>query len=139
MDASQYLLPRVDNVEYIVCMHHPIEWLRNHHTVRAYLENRARVILVGHEHILRVNHTKNINGFERLEIYSGATNPQSDESGYEFRYNWLEISVRITGNLRELIVSIWPRVWTKTTGFVPDRNLLMGVESKSYALPLSVQ
>ena len=136
LTQNQYMLPRETNVEYVVMMHHPIDWLKNSRAVREYMENRARICLMGHDHQLRVNHTTNLLGHERLEIYAGATNPSTTEHWHEFRYNWIEFSVLTTGESRELVVSLRPRVWTSATKFVADRNQTVGNDEKVFRIVL---
>ena len=137
LGQNQYILRRDNDVEYIVLLHHPPEWFKDSQQSRSYFENRARVWLMGHEHTLRVNTSKNVQDFERLEIHAGATNPPA-EDGYEFRYNWLTLSMCSVEDKRQLVVALWPRVWTlASTGFVADTNILQGQEHKDFSLVLS--
>ena len=92
--------------------------------------------MMGHEHELRVHPTQTLAGFQGLDLYAGATNPPAGESGYQFRYNWIELSVVTTGDSREMVVSLWPRIWTSSTRFAADRNELGGDEYCTYRLPL---
>lgn len=125
-----------DNTEYIVLMHHPFDWLKDGLQAKQWLENRARIWLMGHEHTFGVNKVINLQGFERLEIQAAATNPPA-EDGYEFRYNWLTLSVYAEGTARRLAVTVCPRVWTfSSTSFVADSNILQGDKSKDFHLTL---
>lgn len=136
LGQNQYIWSREDNVECIVLMHHPPTWLRDSANARRYLSSRAKVWLMGHEHDLRIEKVESGN-LEYLKVHAGATNPPAQD-GYEFRYNWLTFSIYTSNGIRQMIVTVWPRVWTTSgTGFVPDRNLISGRESADYRLTLS--
>jgi calcineurin-like phosphoesterase family protein len=76
---TQYILPDEQHFVYAVIMHHPLDWYMDKAEAKQYLYNRARLLMVGHEHITNIGKTVVILQNERLEIYSGATNPS--ESG----------------------------------------------------------
>jgi len=138
LGQNQYTtLRRISDIEYMILLHHPPEWFKDNEKALNYFENRARIWLMGHEHTLRVNRSANMQGFERLEVHAGAVCPQT-EDGYEFRYNWLTLSVSATEAGYKLIVVFWPRVWTfASTEFVADTNRLQGQEHKDFSLLLS--
>ena len=134
---QQFMVERTTSVEYVALMHHPVWWLKNASSIKPYLDSRFRLILSGHEHKQTIQKVTDINGVERLEIYSGATNPKRSALDAEYRFNWLEISTFEAAQLREMVVTVYPRVWTSSvTEFVPDSNLLRGDVSRKYRLPL---
>ncbi len=129
LGEHQFIFEREPGIHNVILMHHPLEWLADEERIREYLESRARIWLFGHEHEFRIDHKKAIDGFERVEIYAGATNPPRAEE-VDFRYNWIEISVETLSRIKYLKIVIWPRVWTSSTKFVPDTNGLQGAERK---------
>lgn len=131
---SQYVIPREDDLEYVILVHHPLHWLKDHLNAERYLR-RARVVMVGHEHRLDIRKVQSDDGTEQLEIYAGATNPPGG-SLYPYRYNWIEFELRSTTTEGvSLVVSVHPRVWEPTrTEFLPDRARLSGEASKSFSL-----
>lgn len=137
---NQYVIPTEDNVEHVVLVHHPIEWLKDRSAARPYLM-RARVLMVGHEHELRIHKIQDDLGREQLQIYAGATNPP--ERGMEYRYNWIDFSlVEDRGNVM-LRVNVHPRLWDRNqTNFVADSTRLAGSSTFdlrcSKYLPMSV-
>lgn len=132
---SQYILPAEPNVVYAVIMHHPTKWLMDEAEAQQYLRNRARVIMVGHEHIPSINLTRDELKNEWLDIYSGATNPPESSDLYRFTYNWVEVSLRETASSHVLVVSVLPRVWVpERARFAPDTQRLAGEESAEFEI-----
>lgn len=132
---TQYIIGGDDDYcEYIVLMHHPLSWLKDRHRAEQYLR-RARVIMVGHEHDLRIRQVTWDDNSEHLEIYAGATNPEGDGGVYQYRYNWVEFEFKSDGSACKLVVTIHPRVWDLSNPrFVPDTMRLNGRTSKSFSL-----
>lgn len=95
-------------------------------TPKKYLHNRARVLMVGHEHTLNIQ--KTTDGFTKKEwlvIYAGATNPPEKE--YAYTYNWLEFSCEEKNGQQHLVVEVFPRVWVQqSVRFDADRTRLGG-------------
>ena len=91
-----------------------------------YLHNRARVIMVGHEHALNIQ--KTTDGFTKKEwlvIYAGAANPPEQE--YAYTYNWLEFSFEDKNGQHHLVVEVFARVWVQQdVRFDADRARLGG-------------
>jgi hypothetical protein len=134
---SQYVIPREDSeerlLEYVVMIHHPLYWLKDHLEAERYLR-RARVIMVGHEHDAKIQKMSREDGSEQLEIYAGATNPPGGRY-YSYRYNWLEYEITETREGIALVVTVHPRVWdTAGTRFIADTARLDGLSSKSFSL-----
>ena len=133
LGSSQYIIANDHRHECIVLMHHPLNWLKDAARAEKYLK-RARMIMVGHEHNLRIHKVEEIEGSERLEIFAGATNPAPGE-GYNFRYNWMELDTSYEDEAHKLSVTIHPRIWDEEqTKFVPDLNRLGGNSSKTVQL-----
>lgn len=115
LGANQYVITEHDDVEYVVMLHHPLHWLRDRVKAGTYLK-RARVLLFGHEHRLEIEKKTDVQGGERLEIDTGATNPPEGGGDFNYRYNWIEIESRTDDGNVYLDVTIHPRVWTTTAG-----------------------
>ncbi len=129
LGSTQYILPDEPHVVYTVIMHHPLEWYMDKDDAKLYLHNRARVIMVGHEHIPDISKTIDVLKNERLDIYSGATNPPESTALYRYTYNWIEISLREKGSTHVLMVNVFPRVWVvERTRFAADTQRLAGQE-----------
>jgi hypothetical protein len=110
---EQYVLAEQDGVEYVVLVHHPLHWLKDRLEAKRYLMKRARVLVVGHEHDLRIEKVSDVSGAEQLQLYAGALTPPEQE--LDFRYNWIEFSlVENTGSVR-LKVAVEPRMWDRNT------------------------
>jgi len=96
LGSNQYIFDREDDVEFVVMVHHPLSWFMDQQDAQRYLD-RARVILTGHEHLLRVSKESTDAGDEFLHVCAGATNPPETAGPYPYRYNWLDFSLRIEG------------------------------------------
>ena len=134
---TQFTIPRERNVEYIVMIHHPLEWFRDREQAEEYLYSRSRVLMFGHEHQAKIN--KNVDGsnYERLVIDSGAANPPETGGEYRYTYNWIDFSVGVSGGAYHLTVRVYPRVWVQArTTFIADstRMALDESESKEFIL-----
>jgi hypothetical protein len=131
---TQYVLPELDNCEYVVMMHHPPVWLKDRRKAEQYL-GRARIIMVGHEHDLKIQKLITDNGSEHLLIFAGATNPDNVHGAYQFRYNWIEFELTPEPPGTALSVTIWPRVWSQDPPrFIPDQARLNGAELVNFSL-----
>ena len=110
---EQYIIPEVENVVNVVLVHHPLAWFKDKTEASQYLQNNARVIMVGHEHMLNIQKTEDaLAGKEWLVVFAGATNPPDGEA-YGYRYNWLEFSFEERAGHHHLIVEIYPRAWNQ--------------------------
>lgn len=128
----QYTLPTERHVVYAVMVHHPLEWFKDKVTAKQYLHSRARVLMFGHEHIPDINKTMALQG-ERLEIFSGATNPPEQGALYRHAYNWIEVESTIDGASAKLHVTVFPRAWVpERTCFDADLNRLGGERSRRF-------
>jgi predicted phosphodiesterase len=135
LGSQQYILPDETHVVYATLLHHPLEWYLDKAEAKQYLHNRARVIMVGHEHIPEVNKTVNLVGNERLDVFSGATNPPEQGQLYRYAYNWIEVSLLEEPRAYKLHVCVLPRVWVPArTAFAADRDRLGGQELAEFDL-----
>jgi predicted phosphodiesterase len=116
-------------VERIVLMHHPPHWLADISAVKAYIRNRARILLWGHEHAPDIEHIVVDQGAGFLAIASGATTPPY---GYGYSYSVIDLTWVEDGDA--LRADIYARVWGEATRFISDRNRMGGNESRSYVL-----
>ena len=127
---TQYILPDEPHLVYAVIMHHPLDWYMDKAEAKQYLHNRARVIMVGHEHIPDIHKTQDLLKNEWLDIYSGATNPPESGFLYRYAYNWLEVSLCEKAGSHLLAVNVFPRVWVpERVQFDADTQRLQGPES----------
>lgn len=119
---DQYTLEREHGCEYVVLLHHPLNWFRDFENAAPMLR-RARVILLGHEHERSIQLIEEF-GEQRLEIHAGALIPDQVNAKYHYRYNWLEFDSRVQGDTYSLQVTIWSRVWNpELTKFTADTTL----------------
>ncbi len=124
LGSRQCIIPREENVEYIVLMHHPIDWLRDKHRAESYICSRARLLLTGHEHRLQILQTCRDGGSHYIHICSGSANPNENVAPYIYRYNWIEIELKEVDTRYILAVKISPRKWNySSTKFVVDADL----------------
>lgn len=121
---EQYAIADEGNVINVVMIHHPLNWFIDKVEAEQHIHNNARVIMVGHEHLLNIQ--KTVDGFtqkEWLVIYAGATNPP--ESAYSYAYNWLEFSFSENEGKHHLVVEVFPRIWIQqSVSFDADRARL---------------
>jgi predicted phosphodiesterase len=128
-------LMRHPNLEYIVLVHHPLEWFKDVVQARQYLNSRARVLMFGHEHVPEINKISDSQDTERLVIFSGATNPEETNDVYGHTYNWMELSERVENGTQKLVIVVRPRVWVPVqTSFDADRARLGGPDSRGFTI-----
>ncbi len=132
---TQYILPDRPHLVYVALMHHPMEWFLDKSEAKPYLYNRVRVMMVGHEHIPAIDKTTDIFGNERLDIYSGATNPPESTAAYRHSYNWIEFSLHEKAGSHSLAVNIFPRIWMPHRArFDADTERLGGKDSAEFEI-----
>lgn len=135
LGSHQYVVERAENVEKIVLMHHPVEWLRDSTEAQNYLSSRAKVLIYGHEHAQQLQKIQGANGYERLVLSSGAVTPEDARDPYIYRYNILSFDHAIAEGSHSLVVTVHPRVWAQAaTAFQPDWAALNGQESATFSL-----
>lgn len=102
------LMPPDSGRVYMTLAHHPLTWLVDHDTVNDELQARARIQLFGHTHDPVVQQIDNC-----LRIVAGATHPERSESGWEPRYNAIQMQVMGEWNARTLEIRLHQRVWRR--------------------------
>jgi predicted phosphodiesterase len=121
LGPSQYVLPREDNIEFVVMIHHPLDWFKNRANVEQYLRTRARVIFLGHEHLPAVEKIIDERGGEHIVIRAGSITPPYEGSQYGYTYNWVELSVIRSAEKYSLKAKVYPRIWCPSaTKFTAD-------------------
>jgi predicted phosphodiesterase len=139
LGPSQYVIPREDQYEDVYMMHHPLNWYKDIDAISPYINSRARVLLTGHEHAPALTKIVREDGWEQLHIAAGALNPPHQSSGYTFSYSWIEFSHGFADGFEVLNVDVYPRIWTSSTRFGPDREKANGQESVQIQLKISPQ
>jgi len=130
----QYVVSRTPNVETIVLMHHPVEWLKDRTEAETYLSSRAKVLIYGHEHVQKLRKVEE-NGYERLILGSGAVTPEHAADPYMYRYNLLSFEHGTVNGAHSLDVTVYPRLWGRdATAFQPDWSACGGQTSKTFQL-----
>lgn len=126
LGSQQYTIAQEHNTINIVLLHHPLEWFMDKVEAKQFLQANARVIMVGHEHDMNIQHTKDmLSGAECLMLHAGAVTPP--DLSYSYTYNWLEIS-HVEKDLQQyLSIEIFPRVWVQqSVRFEADRTRMGG-------------
>ncbi len=127
--ARQFTVPRVEGEEAVVLIHHPLSWCKDNVDAKRYLQNRARVMISGHEHEPRVAVETIEPGSDLLILAAGATVPFKSDEVYTFTYNVIEFDWDAKADA--LLVTIHPRAWNPTrTRFEADEMRLGGKEPK---------
>jgi hypothetical protein len=148
LGRHQYTIPRIAGVEQVVVMHHPLEWLKDRQDATRYLTSRARILIVGHEHVQDLQKITAPDGHERLLLASGALAPENAADPYIYRYNLLEFDTLDDDNqVPTLSVTVYPRIWSPShTAFRPDYDSLNGGDSTTihlrcpqYTAPLTTE
>ena len=127
LGARQRILPEEDGEEVVVLMHHPLTWFLDTVEAGKYIENRARVVISGHEHYPSVEVKPVEGGSDLMMLAAGATAPDDVDGKYTYKYNILEFDWdRETDSLA---VSINPRTWDdRRKRFSRDDEFLAGKE-----------
>lgn len=109
LGARQRVIPEVGGEEVVVLMHHPLHWFMDTVEARKYIENRARVVISGHEHFPSL-HVSNVEAdCDLMMLAAGATAPDNVDEKYTYKYNILEFDW--DQNSDALAVTINPRTW----------------------------
>lgn len=134
---TQYILPAEPHVIPMVLMHHPLHWLKDKEEAESYLYSRARVMMLGHEHIPRFSKISSAD-HERVDLSSGATNPKDIGAMYRHTYNWIELSLLDKAGDYVLKVEVFARAWVPdTTRFAADTPRMDGGQSVVFEIRCS--
>ncbi len=107
-NALQFLRGAEDAYELAI-WHHPLAWLRDREMARRYLDSRAMIHLFGHEH----NHALQGSG-ATLSVSAGALHPRRGSTGWDPRYNVIEIGAAGAKYADGLDVTVISRQWDST-------------------------
>jgi predicted phosphodiesterase len=123
LGRTQYIIQPIHNAAHVVLVHHPLHWFKDVAACRNYLQSRAKLLIVGHEHQADWQKIANGDGEEHVVISSGATTPPEGEFHRGYTYNWLEFDHLSTDNTEKLRIVVTPRVWShKSTRFIADNS-----------------
>jgi len=138
LGPCQIVLDRTPNIETVVLMHHPIQWLRDRAEAEPYLMSRGKVLIYGHEHVQTLEKKQSADGYERLVLGSGAVTPEHASDPYIYRYNLLAFEHVQDQTGHSLAVTVYPRKWSQNeTKFKPDWDLVNGRQSVTFTLKSS--
>lgn len=104
------------HVTYLTLCHHPPDWLIDGDDTHEAMVAGSQLQLFGHKHKHR---HETIN--QTLRLYSGAVHPVRKEKPWDPRYYFIVLKVEGSGDSRQLVIELFPRVWSKTSRtFVRD-------------------
>lgn len=132
LGARQRVLPRRAGEELVVICHHPLPWLRDSEEARRYVRSRARVFISGHEHMPQITVDPVHAGCDLLNIAAGATVPPEEDDEFTFTYNVLEFDWHQATD--GLVVTIHPRVWSRTETAFEANTKSFGAERVAHTL-----
>jgi predicted MPP superfamily phosphohydrolase len=113
----------------IVLSHHPFNWLRDGAEVRAVARKYAHIHLCGHVHDPESSRELSGSGQQIITVTAGAVHEEAreDPTTYRHGYNFASIWQR---NDRQLMLRVWPRVWSKNFEFRVDQNSIPAMDAK---------
>lgn len=110
LGSLQSTLVRTKGVINIILCHHPPQWLYDGNDVHGDLKARAKIHLFGHKHVFDTEVIDN----NCLVLSAGAMQPSRSESGWEPRYNIIELSIPIVLKDPTLKINLFTRVWKRS-------------------------
>lgn len=131
LGSYQSCFLREEGVIYAVLCHHPADWLIDGEDATRDFNAKARVHLFGHKHIFKAN---TIDG-SSLILAAGAMQPSRRETGWEPRYNILNLSIT-DEKLKILVIK---RIWDKTKNKFKAERLENGLMYEEFLLNLTVE
>nr|WP_294810185.1 metallophosphoesterase [uncultured Sphingomonas sp.] len=134
LGARQRIIKEAPDAEYAILVHHPMRWLEDGDDTWNYIDNRARVLMCGHEHKPNVEMRKTKSGREVLVIDAGATVP--DEVTEEFTYTFNVIEMDLSADGKAIDVTVDTYKWLQDeVRFEQDTTNHEGGKPKAYNLP----
>jgi len=109
LGSHQSMLIREKGVIYLVLCHHPPQWLYDGEDVSKDLKLRARIQLFGHKHSFDSEIVNNAS----LVLSAGAMQPSRKESGWDPRYNILDLGILENNEKHVLTIKLHKRCWSK--------------------------
>jgi calcineurin-like phosphoesterase family protein len=129
LGARQRVIPQVDGEEVVVLMHHPLNWFMDTTEARKYIQNRARVVISGHEHFPSLGVSTIEAGCDLMMLAAGATAPDDVDDKYTYKYNILEFDWDEESDA--LAVTLNPRTWDdEHKRFTKDLEFLAGTQGR---------
>jgi hypothetical protein len=130
--AMQTIYSPEPDVVYMTLCHHPPDWLVDEDECEEALLAHSHIQLFGHKHLHK--HRKINNS---VVLSSGAVHPVRTEVKWEPRFYFLSLEVEGKGNKRDLKVTLYPRVWDKTSReFIADKGTdADGAVTETLSLP----
>jgi hypothetical protein len=104
-----------DNIDHVVLVHHPFEWLRDENAAKPSLMARMKLFLCGHTHAAGLTTINDV-----VSIRAGALNPGASEN-VPYTYNWIELHA--DNGVKPLKIEYFPRRWNPNNSinkFCPD-------------------
>ena len=108
LGSMQRNVPNDTSAATIVMVHHPPKWLSDGEEARRIFRERSQIQLYGHMHEAEEEQIDS-----SLVVSAGALHPDRDESGWEPRFNIIEVSVIEKNDANCLKIEIWQRKWNK--------------------------
>ncbi|WP_158799420.1 metallophosphoesterase [Pedobacter sp. L105] len=108
LGSTQSNFVRKEGVINVVLCHHPPQWLYDGEEAQIDFKSRVRLHLFGHKHSFS---TELVN--DCLILSAGAMQPSRRESGWEPRYNIIELTIPLITQNPTLNIKLFERVWDK--------------------------
>lgn len=107
LGARQRIIKEAPDAEYAILVHHPMRWLEDGDETWKYIDNRARILMCGHEHTPNVDMRKTASGREVLVIDAGATVPDEITPDFTYTFNVIEIDLASGGDAIDVTVDTY--------------------------------
>jgi predicted phosphodiesterase len=134
LGQKQHVIREEEGIEWIVLMHHPLDWLKDGGEARKFILNRARILMCGHEHKPACSVEEVEDNGKVLLLDAGATTPKVPTEEYTYTFNVIEIALAETGS--DLDVKIESFVWDQgKTRFQKDAARYDGSHCLEQRLP----
>ncbi|WP_162265505.1 metallophosphoesterase [Leptospira borgpetersenii] len=111
IDPGAFQISKEPGVENLIIAHHPLNWIRDGGRLQSHFNDIAVLQLFGHEHNSRILLAR-----DNVTVFAGAGHPDPYEEHSEPGYNLISLNVKGTGEIRELEVSVYVRVWQQNPG-----------------------
>lgn len=95
-----------DKVVHMTLCHHPPDWFKDEHEIARRLRRHVTIQLFGHTHSQQLTADA-----KSLRLVAGAVHPKRGHEDWTPAYNVLTLTVDPGLAAKELIVTVWPRVW----------------------------
>lgn len=134
LGARQRIIKEDPEAEYAILVHHPMRWLEDGDDTWNYIDNRARILMCGHEHNSNVQMRPTKSGREVLVIDAGATVPDEINEKYTYTFNVIEMDLSADG--KGLDVTVDTYTWLQEgLCFEQDTSTHVNGKPKIWNLP----